>query len=85
MKVTLTNNKIYICAMHIKEFCDERAEILMPAKCSFYIYKNLNTLIELASCIDKARQNILEKYGNEESESVLVKIIEKLFKRNLMI
>ena len=70
MKITLTNNKIYTYAIYIKEFCDERAEILMPAKCSFYIYKNLNTLIELASCIDKARQNILEKYGNEESESV---------------
>ena len=70
MKITLTNNKIYIYAMRIKEFCDERAETLMPAKCSFYIYKNLNTLVEMASCIDKARQNILEKYGNEQSEAM---------------
>ena len=70
MKITLTNNKIYTYAMRIKDFCDERAESLMPAKCSFYIYKNLNTLVEMASCIDKARQNILEKYGNEQSEAM---------------
>ena len=68
MKITLTNNKIYTYAIHIKEFCDERAESLMPARCSFYIYKNLNTLIEAASCIDKARQNILEAYGEEQGE-----------------
>ena len=68
MKITLTNNKIYTYAIHIKEFCDERAESLMPARCSFYIYKNLNTLIEAAGCIDKARQNILEKYGTQQDE-----------------
>lgn len=68
MKITLTNSKIYTYAIHIKEFCDERAESLMPARCSFYIYKNLNTLIEAAGCIDKARQNILEKYGTQQDE-----------------
>lgn len=70
MKILLSNNTIYAYAIRIKEFCDEKAETLMPAKCSFYIYKNLNTLIEAATCIDKARQNILEKYGKEQSEDI---------------
>lgn len=70
MKILLSNNTIYTYAIRIKEFCDEKAEALMPAKCSFYIYKNLNTLIEAATYIDKARQNILEKYGKEQSEDI---------------
>lgn len=64
----LTNETIYSYAMKIKNFCDEEADSLLPAKCSFYIYKNLNTLLEAANCIDKARQNILEKYGKQEEE-----------------
>ena len=64
----LTNKTIYSYAMKIKNFCDEEADSLLPAKCSFYIYKNLNTLLEAANCIDKARQNILEKYGKQEEE-----------------
>ena len=66
----LTNEIIYSYAMKIKNFCDEEADSLLPAKCSFYIYKNLNTLLEAANCIDKARQNILEKYGEQEDENV---------------
>lgn len=69
MFLKLKNSQIYEYALSIKDFYNNCSEIYLPAKCSFYLYKNLNILIEAAADIDRTRQFIIEKFGEEDEET----------------
>lgn len=66
--MTLTNNEIYIYAKNLIEAFNDRDQKL-PIKINFYLQKNKNTLIELASSIEIARMEIAKNYGNFDTES----------------
>lgn len=65
---TMTNNEIYNIATVLgKAFEDDKQTL--PIKVNFYMQKNKATLLALAQEIEKARVEILQKYGtlNEET------------------
>lgn len=66
--MTLTNNEIYIYAKNLVEAFNDKDQKL-PIKINFYLQKNKNTLIELASSIEIARMEIAKNYGDLEVES----------------
>lgn len=69
MYITLKNKDIYEYALNAKTFYDSEAEqIYLPAKCCFYLYKNLTVLIDAATYIDKTRQLIIEKFGTRNED-----------------
>lgn len=64
----MTNGEIYNIATILgKAFEDEKQ--LLPVKVNFYMQKNRAALVALAQEIEKARMEILDKYGtlNEET------------------
>ena len=66
--MTLTNNEIYLYAKNLVEAFNDKDQKL-PIKINFYLQKNKNTLIELASSIEVARMEIAKNYGNLDAES----------------
>ena len=59
----LTNNQIYTYATELAAaFQDATQEF--PIKVNFYLQKNKETLIALAQDIEKARMDLLSRYGN---------------------
>ncbi len=65
---TMTNSEIYNIATVLgKAFEDEKQ--VLPVKVNFYMQKNRATLTTLAQEVEKARVEILQKYGtlNEET------------------
>lgn len=64
----LTNNQIYTYATELSAaFQDSTQEF--PIKVNFYLQKNKETLIALAQDIEKARMNLLSRYGNLDQET----------------
>lgn len=66
--MTLTNNEIYIYAKNLAEAFDDKDQKL-PIKINFYLQKNKNTLIELATAIEAARIEIAKNYGTLDTEA----------------
>lgn len=66
--MTLTNNEIYIYAKNLAEAFDDKDQKL-PIKINFYLQKNKNTLIELATTIEAARIEIAKNYGTLDVEA----------------
>lgn len=64
----LKNNEIYAYAKSLIEAFSDKDQKL-PIKINFYLQKNKNTLIELASSIETARMEIAKNYGTLDSES----------------
>lgn len=65
---TMTNNEIYNSANTlIREF--DSKEQTFPVKVNFYLQKNKGTLTTLAQEIEKARLEILQKYGTLDEET----------------
>ncbi len=61
--ISLQNKDIYQYALNAQAFYDSNKDIYFPVKSSFYIYKNIDTIVEAAAYIDKCRKDILEKFG----------------------
>lgn len=66
--ISMQNKDIYEYALNSQQFYEENFDIYFPVKCSFYIYKNLNVIIDAAAYIDKARQSILQKFGVQSED-----------------
>lgn len=69
----LTNNQIYNYAIELqKNFQDETQKF--PIKINFYLQKNKNILLELAQDIEKIRAEIVQSYGelNTDSNSYII-------------
>lgn len=64
----LSNNDIYIYAIKLTEaFSDESQKL--PIKVNFYLQKNKNALIDLATHIEQTRSDIIAQYGIYDSEN----------------
>lgn len=61
--ISLQNKNIYTYALEAKDFFELAKDVYFPVKSSFYIYKNIEAVVEAAAYIDKCRKNILEKFG----------------------
>ena len=66
--LSLKNKDIYNYALGAKEFYELNRDVYFPVKSSFYIYKNLEAIIEAAAYIDKSRKTILDKFGVKKDE-----------------
>lgn len=64
---TMSNVDIYnIASMLLEAFKEDMA---LPVKVNFYLQKNMAAIVDLAKEIDKARMEIIEKYGKLDEES----------------
>lgn len=69
----LTNNQIYNYAIELqRNFQDETQKF--PIKIGFYLQKNKAILLELAQDIEKIRTEIVQSYGelNTDSDSYII-------------
>lgn len=70
VRKNMTNNEIYNIGLQLAEHI-VNVNLALPVKINFYLQKNVNTLMEIATELEKSRSEILEKYGtfNEESNN----------------
>lgn len=66
---TMTNVEIYNYANALMSVFNE--EMTLPVKVNFYLQKNTNTMIEAGKEIEKARMDIIQRYGapSEDGQS----------------
>lgn len=64
----LTNNQIYTHATQLAESFQDSAQRL-PIKLNFFIQKNKATLLALAQDIEQTRLDIIQNYGDYDTES----------------
>ena len=57
----LTNNKIYSCMQELNAF--NLQKVKMPVRISFFLQKNIQTIISAAQEIEQARIDIAKEYG----------------------
>ena len=63
---TMTNVEIYNYANALMSVFNE--EMTLPVKVNFYLQKNTNTMIEAGKEIEKARMDIIQKYGTPSED-----------------
>lgn len=61
--ISLQNKDIYKYALEVKDFFEINKDVYFPVKSSFYIYRNIEIILEAAAYIDDCRRKILEKFG----------------------
>lgn len=66
---TMTNDEIYNYAVKLNNDFGEENQIYFPAAINFCIQKNKNTLMTIATDLEKARIDILQHYGEYNSEN----------------
>ena len=64
----LTNNQIYTYATDLAAAFTDSTQKL-PIKINFYLQKNKETLINMAQDIEKSRMDLLQQYGELETET----------------
>jgi hypothetical protein len=65
----MTNNEIYTHANNLLNEFNNIAELSLPVKVHFYFQKNMDNIVKMAQDIDKARTEILDKYGSIDPET----------------
>ncbi len=82
MNKTMTNLEIYAYANALMDTFKE--EITLPVKVNFYLQKNMTRMIEAGKEIEKARMDIIQKYGtptedgqNIEVAADMVEVVNK--------
>ena len=72
MNKTMTNLEIYAYANALMDAFKE--ELTLPVKVNFYLQKNMTRMIEAGKEIEKARMDIIQKYGTptEDGQSIEV-------------
>lgn len=63
---TMTNVEIYNYANALMSVFNE--EMTLPVKVNFYLQKNTNTMIEAGKEIEKARMDIIQRYGTPSED-----------------
>lgn len=66
--LSIRNKDIYKYALDAQNFYEANKDIYFPVKSSFYIYKNIEAIVEAAAYIDKCRREILEKFGKTKDD-----------------
>ena len=67
----LTNNEIYNYANALLQYFGADNQMKLPIKVSFFLQKNIKVMTEAAQEIDRARMEIIQRYGtpNEDGQS----------------
>lgn len=67
----LTNNEIYNYANALLQYFGADNKMKLPIKVSFFLQKNIKVMTEAAQEIDRARIEIIQRYGtpNEDGQS----------------
>ena len=66
-----TNNEIYNYANALLQYFGADNDMKLPIKVSFFLQKNIKIIMEAAQEIDKARMEIVQRYGtlSEDGQS----------------
>ena len=59
----LTNNEIYNYANALITYFGADNDMKLPIKVSFFLQKNIKTIVEAAQEIDRVRTEIIQRYG----------------------
>lgn len=69
---TMTNLEIYAYANALMDAFKE--EITLPVKVNFYLQKNMTRMIEAGKEIEKARMDIIQKYGTPTEDGQNIEV-----------
>ena len=72
----LTNKQIYDYILNLNQAFNNNQQKL-PIKLNFYLQKNKNLLLDLSNEIEKMRMEIIQTYGQPDSENINTYIIPK--------
>lgn len=77
IRKNMTNNEIYTHANNLLNEFEDIASLSLPVKVHFYFQKNMDIIVKMAQDVDKARTEILDKYGSIDPETQNYKFEEK--------
>ena len=77
IRKNMTNNEIYTNANNLLNEFEDIASLSLPVKVHFYFQKNMDIIVKMAQDVDKARTEILDKYGSIDPETQNYKFEEK--------
>lgn len=63
----MTNEEIYTTALDLSKNV-ANANLHLPVKVNFYLQKNVSAIVSMAEEIEKARNEIFQKYGTADDE-----------------
>ena len=63
----MTNGEIYTTALDLSKNI-VNANLHLPVKVNFYLQKNVSAIVSMAEEIEKARNEIFQKYGTADDE-----------------
>lgn len=63
----MTNEEIYTIALDLSKNI-VNANLHLPVKVNFYLQKNVSAIVSMAEEIEKARNEIFQKYGTADDE-----------------
>lgn len=69
IRKNMTNEEIYMHATALNAAFEEMSNVVMPVKVHFYFQKNMTNIISMAQDLEKARMDIMQKYGTLDEET----------------
>lgn len=72
----MTNEEIYMHATALNAAFEEMSNVVMPVKVHFYFQKNMTNIISMAQDLERARMDIMQKYGTLDEETHTYKFEE---------
>lgn len=76
IRKNMTNEEIYMHATALNAAFEEMSNVVMPVKVHFYFQKNMTNIISMAQDLEKARMDIMQKYGTLDEETHTYKFEE---------
>ena len=76
IRKNMTNEEIYMHATALNAAFEEMSNVVMPVKVHFYFQKNMTHIISMAQDLEKARMDIMQKYGTLDEETHTYKFEE---------
>lgn len=76
IRKNMTNEEIYTHATALNTAFEEMSNVVMPVKVHFYFQKNMTNIISMAQDLEKARLDIMQKYGTLDEETRTYKFEE---------
>ena len=68
VRKNMTNNEIYSIGVQLAQHV-VNLNLSLPVKVNFYLQKNINVLMAMATELEKTRNEILDKYGIFDEET----------------
>ena len=76
IRKNMTNEEIYMHATALNAAFEEMSNVVMPVKVHFYFQKNMTNIISMAQDLERARMDIMQKYGTLDEETHTYKFEE---------